>query len=98
MFEMPEAWPTSSGDTTDVEAAEAGPFDRPSPAEAITRGATSTAYVQLAWRNDRTTRPSVAATNPMPMAALVPIFTAIGVINGVMAISAPAAGKVANPA
>ena len=43
MFEMPEAWPTSSGDTTEVEAAEAGPFDRPSPAAAITSGATSTA-------------------------------------------------------
>ncbi len=42
--------------------------------------------------------PRVAATNPMPMAARVPIFTAMGVIKGVMAMSAPAAGSVANPA
>ena len=35
---MPQACPTSSGETTAVDADEAGPFDSPKPAEVTTRG------------------------------------------------------------
>src|SRR3974390_2274074 len=98
MFEIPEAWPTWSGETAEVEADEAGPFARPSPAESTTSGTTKAAYVQEDWTNARTANPTAARPKPATIARRVPIRTAIGVMNGVITIIAAAAGRVAAPA
>ena len=42
MFEIPDAAPTSSSETAAVDADDAGPFARPSPAESAMSGRTST--------------------------------------------------------
>src|SRR3954469_5847170 len=97
MFEMPEAWPTWSAGTADVEADEAGPLERPSPAAITASGTMKAAYAQDAWTNARTPKPIAESPKPATIASRVPILTAIGVISGVTRIIAAAAGRVAKP-
>src|SRR5215204_2382844 len=98
MFEMPDAWPTSSGDTDDVDPDEAGPLAMPRPTASATSGATNAAYVQDPSTNASTTKPAVASAKPSATARPAPIFTASGVMTGVTAIIPAAAGSVASPA
>src|SRR3954464_15639218 len=103
MLEMPEAAPTCSGATDAVEADEAGPLARPRPTATATRGRTNAQYDHPASTKARTpapTRPGPRARRaesrtPSPPACREPIFWASGVISGVMAIIAAAAGSVA---
>src|SRR5262245_50725330 len=98
MFEIPEAWPTWSADTDDVDADEAGPFDRPRPTAMTTSGPTNAAYVQLSVTNTRMTNAIVVSRKPSATARSAPMRTAIGVMNGVTRIITAAAGSVASPA
>src|SRR5215475_12881070 len=98
MFEIPDACPTWSADTDDVDADDAGPFARPSPIANKTSGPTKAAYVQLSVTNTRITKAIVDSRNPTATARSDPIRIAIGVINGVIAIITAAAGSVARPA
>ena len=84
MFEMPEAWPTWSAGTADVEADEAGPLARPRPAAITASGTTKAAYAQDAWTNASTPKPIAERPKPATIANRVPILTAIGVISGVI--------------
>src|SRR5947208_14831286 len=93
MFEMPEAWPTWSAGTADVEAEEAGPLERPSPAAITASGTMKAAYAQDAWTNARTPKPIAESPKPATIARPVPILTAIGVISGVTRIIASAYGS-----
>src|SRR5919112_606730 len=86
MFEIPDACPTSSAETTAVDADDAGPLASPSPTAVAASGATNTAYVHE------------ALAKPTATAFRDPIFTASGVMSGVTAIMAAAAGSVARPA
>src|SRR5436190_24384797 len=97
MFEIPDACPTWSGETLDVEADEAGPFARPRPAASAASGTTNAAYVQEDSTNASAPKPTAARPKPTTIARRVPIFTARGVISGVTAIIAAAAGSVAMP-
>src|SRR5215207_9508844 len=98
MLEMPDACPTSSGETDDVDADDAGPFASPSPTAAAASGATNAAYVQEASTNASAPSATAASANPSATARRAPTFTASGVISGVTAIIAAAAGSVASPA
>ncbi|MFE4720584.1 hypothetical protein ACFRLW_30030, partial [Streptomyces sp. NPDC056728] len=61
MFEIPDAAPTSSADTDEVDAELAGPLTSPSPAARSTSGRTNAAYLQSPWANTSSTQPAVAA-------------------------------------
>src|SRR3954451_5613353 len=98
MFEIPEAWPTWSCGTAEVDADDAGPLESPSPAAIATSGSTNTAYFHDESTKARTAKPTAATPKPIRIARPVPILTAIGVISGVIAIIAAAAGRVASPA
>src|SRR5688572_21752313 len=98
MFEMPEACPTSSGDTDDVDPDDAGPFATPRPIASATSGSTKAPYVQDASTNARAANPAAASPNPSATAAPPPMRPASGVISGVIAIMPAAAGRVASPA
>src|SRR5262245_41124280 len=98
MLEMPDAWPTWSADTDDVDADEAGPLERPRPTASRTSGPTKAVYVQLSVTNARTTNAIVVSRKPSATARSEPMRTAIGVMNGVTAIIVAAAGSVARPA
>src|SRR6188472_2100072 len=99
MFEIPDAWPTWSCDTTavDVDNDDAGPFARPSPAASTTSGMTKAAYVQDDSTNPNTPNPTAPKAKPATIADLAPMRAASGVINGVTAIKPAAAGSVATP-
>src|SRR3954453_12457231 len=97
MFEIPDARPTWSAGTLDVEADDAGPFERPRPAERTMSGSTNAAYVQDDSTNASAPTPTAASPKPATIARRVPIFTASGVMSGVTAIIAAAAGSVATP-
>ena len=99
MFEIPDAEPTWSAETDDVEPADAGPLARPRPTASAISGTTNAAYVPRrvherevaeADRRERRTRDATALAPP--------ILAASGVIAGVMAIMPAAAGSVASPA
>ena len=64
MFEMPEACPTSSGDTDDVDPDDAGPFATPRPIASATSGTTKAPYVQDDSTNARTANPAAARREP----------------------------------
>src|SRR6202012_3456922 len=96
--EIPDAWPTSSCETDAVDADDAGPLASPSPTAIATSGATNAAYCQDAVTNVSTTQPAAARPNPMTIAPRMPILTASGVMNGVIAIMPAAAGSGARPA
>src|SRR3954447_8933048 len=98
MFEIPDAAPTSSGETEEVDADEAGPFASPSPTATATSGRTNAPYVHDACTNASTAKPTAPTAKPSTIAIRVPMRTAIGVISGVIAIMAAAAGSVARPA
>src|SRR3954454_12046017 len=98
MLEMPDAAPTWSADTADVEADDAGPFDRPSPTPMAISGRTNAPYSQEDCTKASATKPIAPRRKPRPTARREPIFCASGVMNGVMAIIAAAAGSVARPA
>src|SRR3954469_12771470 len=98
MFEIPDAAPTWSGGTADVEPAEAGPLAMPSPTARTTSGAMNATYSHDPWTNASAAEPTVASRTPIPTARAPPILTASGVIAGVMAIMPAAAGSVARPA
>src|SRR5687767_12300905 len=98
MLEIPDAWPTSSGDTDDVEAADAGPLAMPRPTASATMGTTNAAYAHEDSTNASATKPTVASAKPIATARPGPIRTASGVMSGVMAIIPAAAGSVASPA
>src|SRR5690242_7612962 len=98
MFEMPEAEPTWSGGTEDVEPDEAGPFEIPRPTAITTIGSTNAAYAHEASTNASQEKPIVASRNPSATARPAPIFPASGVMPGVMMIIPAAAGSVARPA
>src|SRR3954454_22158652 len=98
MFEMPDAWPTWSAETDEVEPDDAGPLAIPSPTASPTSGRTNAAYVHEASTNASAAKPAVARANPNAMARPPPILVASGVINGVIAIIPAAAGSVARPA
>ena len=90
MFEIPDACPTWSCDTAAVDADDAGPFARPSPADSATSGRTRLAYVQEDSTSANAPNPTAPRPKPATMASLVPMRAASGVINGVTAIMAPA--------
>src|SRR5215208_3861387 len=98
MFEIPDAAPTWSAETDDVEPAEAGPLAIPRPTARATSGATNATYAHDASTNASAAKPAVARRNPSPTALAPPSLTASGVIAGVMAIMPAAAGNVARPA
>src|SRR5213079_2534129 len=98
MFEMPDACPTSSGATAAVDADDAGPFARPSPTAIATSGITNARYVHDAVTKTRAAHATAARPNPSAIALREPILTASGVMSGVTAIIAAAAGRVARPA
>src|SRR2546423_15031402 len=98
MFEMPDSCPTSSGSTTAVEADDAGPFASPSPTAITTSGITNARYVHDAVTNTKAAHATAARPNPSAIALREPILTASGVMSGVIAIIAAAAGRVARPA
>src|SRR3954452_4950789 len=98
MFEIPEAWPTWSCGTAEVDADQAGPLESPSPAAIATRGHTNTAYLQEESTKASTPNAAAAPPNPTMIASSLPILTAIGAFRGVIAIIAAAAGRVASPA
>src|SRR6186713_3369156 len=98
MFEMPDACPTSSGDTAAVDPDDAGPFATPRPIASATSGATKAPYVHDDSTNASTASPRAARPNPSATAAPPPMRPASGVISGVMAIMPAAAGSVASPA
>src|SRR5689334_4618128 len=97
MFEMPEACPTCSEATDEVDAEDAGPLESPRPAAIAASGSTKMAYLHDASTNARTMKPAEATPKPATIARRVPILTAIGVISGVTRIIAAAAGSVAKP-
>src|SRR4051794_11327655 len=98
MFEIPEAAPTWSSGTDDVDADEAGPFEIPSPTAVAISGRTNAAYAHEGFTNIRATKPTVASMKPSATALPAPIFDARGVMNGVITIMPAAAGSVATPA
>src|SRR3954447_9080009 len=98
MFEIPDAWPTWSAGTDEVDAEDAGPFASPRPMAVATRGSTNATYRQDESTNTRAPNPTAASAKPTRIAIPVPILTAMGVISGVIAIIAAAAGSVASPA
>src|SRR3954452_20279901 len=97
MFEIPEAWPTCSADTDDVEPDEAGPLAMPRPIDSATSGARKATYAHDASTNASTANPMAARPNPSTTARAPPSLPASGVMAGVMAIMAAAAGSVASP-
>src|SRR3954447_14690908 len=98
MFEIPDAAPTSSAETAEVDAEDAGPFANARPIESTTSGPTNAAYVQLACTNVSTAKPAAESTNPTAISRAGPSLTASGVISGVARIITAAAGSVARPA
>src|SRR6185312_14623134 len=98
MFEIPAAEPTWSAGTAAVEPDEAGPLASPRPTESTSSGPTNAAYVHDDSTNASTANPRVASPNPSATARPPPILPASGVIAGVIAIIAAAAGRVASPA
>ena len=60
-------------------------------------GSTNAAYVHDDSTNASTANPTAARPKPATIAMRVPIFTASGVMSGVTAIIAAAAGSVATP-
>src|SRR3954468_17840072 len=98
MLEIPDAEPTCSGSTDAVEPADAGPLATPRPMDRRIIGPTNATYSQEASTNASTAKPIVARRKPSATARPAPIFPASGVIAGVMAIIAAAAGSVARPA
>src|SRR5262245_56298325 len=98
MLEIPDACPTSFAGTDEVDADDAGPLARPRPIEIATNAGMNSTYSQSASTNARAANPAAAAAKPSRTAARDPILTAIGVMNGVMAIMTAAAGNVAKPA
>src|SRR6478752_2725794 len=98
MFEIPEAAPTSSADTADVEPDEAGPLATPRPTASTTSGTTNAAYVQDASTNVSAPKPTAASAKPSATARPAPILAASGVMAGVIATMPAAAGSVASPA
>src|SRR4051794_10410481 len=98
MLEMPEAWPTWSSGTDEVEPDEAGPLAMPRPTASPTSGRTNAAYSHDALTNARTAKPAAASTKPRAIARAPPTLAASGAISGVMAIIPAAAGSVARPA
>ena len=97
MFEIPDACPTWSCETAAVDADDAGPFASPRPTESSTSGRTRLAYAQDDSMSASAPNPTAARPKPATMANLVPIRAASGVMNGVTAIMAAAAGSVATP-
>src|SRR5262245_54983042 len=98
MLDTPEAAPTWSSGTHAVDAAEAGPLDRPIPTAMATSGTTNRAY-----RHDESTRPTAAKPAEVtrkPSATtwrppnLVASFGTIGAITTRPTV----AGRVASPA
>ena len=97
-IEIPDAAPTWSADTAEVEADDAGPFASPRPTAIRISGITKAGYSHEASTKIRRVDPAVPRMNPSATACREPIFTASGVIAGVIRISAAAAGRVARPA
>ena len=99
MFEIPDACPTWSCDTTAaaVDADDAGPLARPSPPASTRSGRTKLAYVHDDSTSANAPNPAAPKAKPTTMASLVPMRAASGVISGVTAISPTAAGSVATP-
>src|SRR3954464_2308729 len=98
MFEIPEAAPTSSAGTADVDAADAGPFANARPIESTTSGATKAAKVQLDCTNASAAKLTAESRKPNAIRRAGPSLTASGVISGVARIIMAAAGSVARPA
>src|SRR6188472_888939 len=98
MLEIPDAEPTCSGFTAAVEPDDAGPLEMPRPTDSRIIGPTNAMYSHEAWTNASTAKPVVASRKPSATARPPPILPASGVIAGVIAIIAAAAGKVASPA
>src|SRR3954452_15725138 len=98
MFEMPDAWPTWSAETDDVEPDDAGPLAIPSPTASPTSGRTNIVYFHDASTNVSAAKPAGASAKPTPTARAPPILLASGVMNGVITIIPAAAGRVARPA
>ena len=76
-----------------VDADDAGPLARPSPAASTTSGTTRAAYVQDDSTNANAPNPAAPRPKPATMANRVPMRAASGVINGVTAIIAGSRGK-----
>src|SRR3954451_6949217 len=98
MLETPEAEPTCSGGTQDVEAADEGPFDRPMPAATSTSGTRNARY-----RHDESVRPiqpnpTAVMRNPAPTTWRPPNLDASRGTIGATTTRPTVAGRVARPA
>src|SRR5262245_681101 len=98
MLEMPDAAPTCSAETAEVEAEEAGPLANASPTESTTSGPRNARYVQLDSTNVSTPKLMAESRKPSATSRAGPTLTANGVITGVTRIITAAAGSVARPA
>src|SRR6478736_6187775 len=98
MLEMPDAAPTWSAETAEVEADEAGPLANASPSESRTSGPRNARYVQLACTNVSAAKLAADRRKPTAISRAGPNLTASGVIAGVARIITAAAGSVASPA
>ena len=98
MFETPDADPTWCAGTHEVEAEDAGPFDRPMPTAMAISGSTNTPYFQPASARPMTANPPAEITNPSATTFRPPSFAANRGTSGATRTSPTVAGRVARPA
>src|SRR5436190_17471299 len=98
MFETPDAPPTCSAGTQDVEAADAGPLVSAMPTATRTSGSRKATYRQSDWVNPIQAKPTAVMTKP-PATSRLPVNRAASLgTMGATTTSPTVAGSVARPA
>src|SRR6478609_1211775 len=98
MLDAPDADPTCSTGTHEVEADDAGPLDIPMPTATAMSGMTKARYSQSASASPMTANPAVVMANPRPTTCRAPSRAANLGTRGATTTRPTVAGSVASPA